>query len=693
MESRDQFIQKFVQTGRSKGASQQEVSTKLKSALGEFDSKTTTPPTQQPKSIQGFANNVIGSGGKLIGDTVGAVANVFNPDMEKNTVANVAKLAAGTAQYLDPTQALGTQYEDKARAVGNFYKDRYGSFDKIGETLYNDPVGVVADVASVATGAGGLIKGGASLAGKAGMVSNAGKVANVGSKVASFGNKVDPLLASANVVGKGAGKVFSRVKPTMRTSTVNPANVSRLKEIASREGVSLPVSATTTNPIIRQGETLTAKGLFGRKVANRMDDFTNMPQRMLEKATNDNVSDISSVRNTLGQSVRNELKTFSKGFKQNASKVYDEIESELGDVVVTTDKTAEMIKKLSGQIELSAVPQPQTQKFLDQLLGNIGEQSTYARLNQTRKDIGQLMNSTDPVASGRQAQLKAIYSAIEQDLDSIAKNTSLPKASAVYESKRAMDSSWKDFSKLLNKQEGKQILGETIDIEDIVPKLYRPNNASSIKRLKQFVNPKTMQELGDTFITEIVNSTVGRDGLIDVQKWATVMRKWDKPTLREAVGDAGLKKLEEIGKIIDDVKFAKEQIEPINKTYNGSQTAMLANTSIGASSLIGSFITLNPVPILSYLLTSGGGSLLFGTEKGRNLFNGRIPNISPKLPNPSKYGGAVYNAGKTGRMLDVPSEQEQTQLPTPAINTPAPKAPVFKKKSAIQYPSLNLKGY
>ena len=185
------------------------VSQPIKMTRAQYQQKYGQPVT--PKSLGGFAENIVKSGGKLIGDTVGAVANVFNPDMERNTVANLGKLAVGTAQYFDPTQALGTQFEDKARAVGNFYKDRYGGIDKIGETLYNDPVGVLADVAGVATGAGGIVKGGATLAGKAGMVSKASRLANVGNKLTSFGSRVDPIIGAS----KGVGKVFSKAKPVL----------------------------------------------------------------------------------------------------------------------------------------------------------------------------------------------------------------------------------------------------------------------------------------------------------------------------------------------------------------------------------------------------------------------------------------------------------------------------------------------
>ncbi len=158
----------------------------------------------QKKSIGGFASNVVKSGARTAGDLMGAVVNTFNPNVEKNTGANLLKLGAGVAQYLDPTQLLGTQYEDNARAVGNFYKDRYGSLDKIGNTLYNDPVGAALDVAGVASGVGGALRGAGTVSKVAGLT----RAGNAFTKAASF---TDPFSLMAKGAGKATGIAYKRV--------------------------------------------------------------------------------------------------------------------------------------------------------------------------------------------------------------------------------------------------------------------------------------------------------------------------------------------------------------------------------------------------------------------------------------------------------------------------------------------------
>lgn len=236
--TREQYQQKY---GVSPGVSQQPI----KMTQAEYDQK------YGKKTLGGFAGNVLKSGGKLIGDTVGAVANIFNPNMEQNTVANLGKLAVGTAQYLDPTQKLGTQFEDRAKAVGNFYKDRYGGLDKIKNTLYNDPVGAVADVAAVATGVGGAVRGGVSAGSKLGLVSKTGNLAKAGKVMTNVGRQADPLIMAGKGAKVAGGKLFSRVKPAV---------IARADDM---------VTAGIGNPV-RQAN---ASQKAGRSVASFIDEY------------------------------------------------------------------------------------------------------------------------------------------------------------------------------------------------------------------------------------------------------------------------------------------------------------------------------------------------------------------------------------------------------------------------------------
>lgn len=161
----------------------------------------------EEKSLGGFVGNVFQSGAKLIGDTAQAIGNVFSPNMEENTIANLGKLGLGAVEKLVP----GTQeHEVYANALGNYFKERYKSPEALQETMYKDPVGFLTDVSTFFTGGGALLK----TAGKVGEVSalvRAGEVAQA----------LDPL----NLISKGVG---AATKPLAKTAA-QELEVSNLK--------------------------------------------------------------------------------------------------------------------------------------------------------------------------------------------------------------------------------------------------------------------------------------------------------------------------------------------------------------------------------------------------------------------------------------------------------------------------------
>jgi len=801
---------------------------------------------EEPKTLGGFAGNVVKSGGRAVGGVVSSAVNVLNPNADKNTLVGMGRLASGAAQLLDPTEGnkiakeipgigLFGNNEQTARNVGSFYNQRYGGLDKIGNTLYNDPIGVAMDVSTVAGGAGALATKAAGLATKGAtavsLSSNAAKLGRAGQTLGKVSRFTDPLQVVGMGLGKAGSKVSSFARGTARVAE-NADDIARLESIFAKNNVELPASATTNNQFVRQTEALTAKGPFGSKVDARFQASSQLPKTLLQNVTDANTGDVSAARNSLGQSVRGDLKKYATGFKKQASAIYDDLEKTLGDAPVQPLKTQTMIDKLYDQQRISALPQGAGQKLLEDLYLNLENTNTYAALNQTRKDVGQLLNSTDPLASGQKAQLKAIYGAIESDLKNVAdagnpapnpliakapatnplmaeaqkygsaeefmgevknrvdkvwrlagnealdisvvgstargklipndldilitpknkldpltpdklktrteltkvfkdeirdlfpdkkihiilgefdptrgpksqladvynqatqakpitdilqpKSAANPDIAAALKTKAEIDAKWNEFRKLMNKQEGKNIFSDVTDIEDIVPRIYKPNNASSINRLKQFTNPATFKELGDTLITQIVNSSVNqRTGLIDPLKWKNVLAKWDTPTLRAALGDDGLARIEALSKTIDDAGFSQNMITNSSKAYAGSQTAMLGSAAVGGSSLVGSILTLNPVPILSYLGVNALGSAIFGSNAGRSVVFG-----TAKMPGLGKFGSGAksvfsksYNLGKVGRLIPSNStEKEPTQ--------PSRQQLLERERKDLSYPPI-----
>lgn len=146
----------------------------------------------EAKSLGGFAENVVESGGRFFGN----VANAFAHPIE-----TAKGIGAAVAHPIDTAQAIGSGL-----------KERYGSLDAIGNTLYEDPVGVAADLSSVLLPSGGALRAGGALL-------NAPKVARAGRLLTRASDLTNPTRALTAPVRKvaqefGIGAVRSTVRPS-----------------------------------------------------------------------------------------------------------------------------------------------------------------------------------------------------------------------------------------------------------------------------------------------------------------------------------------------------------------------------------------------------------------------------------------------------------------------------------------------
>lgn len=155
--------------------------------------------TEEPKSISGFASNILPSAFGVVKGIGEAAINVLNPNVKENTLANLGKLGIGVLEKLVP----GTQeYEKYANAAGDYFKNRYGGKQEIADTIYKDPVGFLLDVSTVLSGGASVLKTAGKLSTIAGL-ETAGNVLGTASKV------VDPIQQAANAfnslstLGKG----------------------------------------------------------------------------------------------------------------------------------------------------------------------------------------------------------------------------------------------------------------------------------------------------------------------------------------------------------------------------------------------------------------------------------------------------------------------------------------------------------
>jgi len=162
------------------------------------------------RTIGGFAGNVAKSGGRLITDTASAVLNPVD------TVKNIIGLVKDPMVLVD------------------YYKNRYGK--DLATTLYEDPVGVLADLSTLIGGAGAVVKG-------VGAVSKASGLSRAGSTLSKISRATDPLMMAGKVVKpitnlankpvKSIGNLLSNASDNIATSGLgSPKKLQAVKRLS-----------------------------------------------------------------------------------------------------------------------------------------------------------------------------------------------------------------------------------------------------------------------------------------------------------------------------------------------------------------------------------------------------------------------------------------------------------------------------
>lgn len=160
------------------------------------------PKPPEKKSVGGFIKNIGKSGADLIGGVVNALIHPVK------TAGALGNLALGAGQKL-------VGYEGDASAavdqVVDFYKTRYGK--DIKETLYNDPIGVLADLTTVLGGGGALLR----TAGKAGKISELATASGAADKAIRYGSVAEKAAIASDplrLAAKGASFLSKEVGAT-----------------------------------------------------------------------------------------------------------------------------------------------------------------------------------------------------------------------------------------------------------------------------------------------------------------------------------------------------------------------------------------------------------------------------------------------------------------------------------------------
>jgi hypothetical protein len=335
------------------------------------------------KSIGGFVENVGKSTVGAVKDIGGSLLNVLNPDMEKNTLANLAKLGIDTAKLVG-----GDKSElNRASQVLNFYKQRYGGVDNIGETIYNDPMGFLLDASVVLGGAGAVAKG-------VGAATKASGISRVGSALSTASTFTDPFMLAGKAAKASTKNVFSKTASKLNSTA---------DDIATR-GIGNPVAQAK------------AAKKAGRSVASFIDEY-DLYDRSPESASGAKTAIINQYDDLAfnsGKSV--EMKQIVEAFNSEI----DKLSQGVGGVVSDADKSkiAELARRRDQVIQATGgMVDAQGQLISSPVRAGV-DTLTNVRRKVIDPDVPQSMFGLDAKGSGSAQGVKKSRDIVKGAIDS-----------------------------------------------------------------------------------------------------------------------------------------------------------------------------------------------------------------------------------------------------------------------------------
>lgn len=268
------------------------------------------------KTWGGFGKNVVES-------AIGAAKGIIQPLTQPvQTVKDLGNLAIGAAQLVIP----GKQDKEKfAKALGQFYVDRYGSLEKARDTIYSDPVGVVADISTVIGGGAGILKAG-------GQATKIGGLTRAGQRLGALTPETLAMKGLSAVAPKGVmakagakleqfGKEYALRGIRVSQPSINKFNEkfrTPMEDWVAKQGLTVDQLEELRNSAIPTSQTEVLKPLYSARKAVILKEGRTIPARQVYYSIIDKI---------------NELKTGAKGDVPANVQLAQDLENYLNDFI------------------------------------------------------------------------------------------------------------------------------------------------------------------------------------------------------------------------------------------------------------------------------------------------------------------------------------------------------------------------
>lgn len=560
----------------------------------------TGDPFRAPSLLK-TATSIPKSAGKFIADIYGAVRHPVE------TVKAISAIGSGAVAKLIP----GEQPEEQAfDSVVDFFKKRYGSVSALRETLEQDPVGVVSDIASVVTAGGTAIK-------TFGGVTKSSKVAQVGSTIQKAGIAAEPVTLAIKATQKLGGAIISKtVAPFVKMVDTE------IQRIATQRGVDLPIGAQTTSKFLQFQEVLASKGLFGRKVAEVFDTAINkiaeIGDEIIKKTGG--IADDSIAGKAIVDGIQNQKQQFIK----MKNDLYDKVIPLKGTgvpIVVNADETVKILRVFIDELERG--------KKITGLGGDLNlykkmasELSVKSGSNKLKglqaRDVRQALQRFNAliqkesgfISTGDNARRMKVAATLSGELDIALIKAHPELAQAITEANQFFSSSVEQLNSRLARRI-KAVSNQPDKVFNIVSQSNTGFN--EIEQILSVLNPDEIANLQTTMLRKIMdNATSKTTGSFTASGIQREIEKIGRSKAELIFEPAQLKAL-------DDIDALSKAVNRVQKIAGGSQTAFLQRSlaeTIGAVALafksppLAIALLLGDFSISKFLTSSFGRKLL-----------------------------------------------------------------------------------
>jgi len=472
----------------------------------------------------------------------------------------------------------------------------------------------------------------------------------VARKPASYGMDLAMLMPASKTAS--AAKSISKVVPEKIAPFASKVDYPAM-QAAEKLGVELPASAASKMPAVALAETLGGKGLFGSKVIDRIqkaqDQLQTVGNNLINRAKG------STDLTITGTQINKSLQDYKKAYYETRTALYDEFEQMGGRTLpATITDTKKALQDIILQKKEAFGATDADAKLFSDILTDIErfKQPQFRNLKATRSKLSQMLQSTDPVATGNKANIGNVVSALTKDMDStVLAHDVYPEgwAKSYKETIQKADNYYKEGLDKLNNQLSDKI--ETLITqkkpEKIVPYLLERNTTKTqIDDLFNTIAPETKEYLEASVIKSILDKAKGTSEFYTPAGIAKELKNLGDEKL------TSLLKPEQIN-TLKDLSTVTKAMGRTAKVAEGSQTAFIGR-------LLGSIGVTFTNPLLAAKIIAGDAiaSAFIGSKAGQKMLTTgyKIPGAKAvksaietgikAVPVPAQTGFRKYEVGK-----------------------------------------------